>query len=114
MSGALLPIYFGSYLSLRTPAATKQLLAERKKLRQAGDDSEDVDEEEEEEEEESSNETLTSEDAWLFPVFGSAVLFGMYLTFRYIDKAYINILLSVYFGIVGVFAVSTVSASAHL
>ncbi|KAE8212727.1 hypothetical protein CF319_g918 [Tilletia indica] len=107
MSGALLPIYFGSYLSLRTPASTKQLLAERKKLRKANDD--DADDDEEEEEEESSNETLTSEDAWLFPVFGSAVLFGMYLTFRYIDKAYINILLSVYFGIVGVFAVATAS-----
>ncbi|KAK0561813.1 hypothetical protein OC861_005638 [Tilletia horrida] len=123
MSGALVPIYFGSYLSLRTPATTKQLLAERKRLRkereEAGDtilyegedddDDEVEDDVEDEEEEESSNETLTSEDAWLFPVFGSAVLFGMYLTFRYIDKAYINLLLSVYFGIVGVFAVSTAS-----
>jgi len=39
------------------------------------------------------------------------VLFGMYLTFRYIDTAYINVLLSAYFGIVGVFAVSTASVN---
>ncbi|KAK0531583.1 hypothetical protein OC834_002901 [Tilletia horrida] len=118
MTGAVLPIYFGSFLSLRTPLSTKQLLAERKRAREArGSDDDDSDagsddeDDEEEEEEESANETLTSEDAWLFPVFGSAVLFGMYLTFRYIDKAYINLLLSAYFGIVGVFAVSTASIS---
>jgi minor histocompatibility antigen H13 len=51
-------------------------------------------------------ETLTSKDAMMFPVYGSAVLFGIYLIFRFIDKAYVNILFTVYFFAIGVVAVT--------
>jgi minor histocompatibility antigen H13 len=47
-------------------------------------------------------ETLSADDAYKFPLIGSAALFGLYLVFKNFDKDTINLLLSVYFSLVGV------------
>jgi len=52
-------------------------------------------------------ETLSSKDAYMFPVIGSCVLFGLYLLFKYLSKEYVNLLLTTYFLFFGVFAVSS-------
>ncbi|KDN52343.1 hypothetical protein K437DRAFT_272549 [Tilletiaria anomala UBC 951] len=104
MIGAIVPIYYGSLASLKTPKTTREL---RKQLRKRKkDDAADEAEDEDEDDGLRVGEKVTSEDAWLFPVFGSAVLFGMYLVFRYLDKQYVNLLLSFYFGVLGFFSLS--------
>jgi len=47
---------------------------------------------------------MTSEDALKFPLIGSCVLGGLYLLFRYLDKDYVNMLLTSYFLFFGVIA----------
>ncbi|KAJ2959911.1 hypothetical protein NQZ79_g4694 [Umbelopsis isabellina] len=59
-------------------------------------------------ESESITESLSANDAWMFPVFGSAVLFSLYLLFRFLDKEYINYLLTAYFALLGCAAVAKV------
>lgn len=44
---------------------------------------------------------MSQSDAFMFPVIGSAFLFGFYLLFRYFSKEYINYLLTAYFGVIG-------------
>jgi len=51
-------------------------------------------------------ESMTSADAWKFPFIGSAVLFGLYMLFKLFSKEYINMLLTGYFLLFGIFAVS--------
>jgi len=51
-------------------------------------------------------ETMSSEDAWKFPFIGSGVLFGLYMLFKMFSKEYINLLLTGYFLIFGVLAVT--------
>ena len=68
----------------------------------AGDD----DNEEEEEEERPQYETLTSKDAMQFPLLGSASLFGLYCAFKFFDKETVNLIISVYFSLVGVAALT--------
>ena len=53
------------------------------------------------EEEEEIPERMTAEDAWLFPILGSIVLVGLYLTFKYIDPEWINWLFGWYFAVMG-------------
>ncbi|KAI0745709.1 signal peptide peptidase-domain-containing protein [Earliella scabrosa] len=55
-----------------------------------------------EEEEEEEVERLSSQDAYLFPVIGSAVLLGLYLIVKYYGKEWITWLLQWYFTIAGV------------
>ncbi|OSD06722.1 hypothetical protein PYCCODRAFT_1403423 [Trametes coccinea BRFM310] len=55
-----------------------------------------------EEEEEEEVERLSSQDAYLFPVIGSAVLLGLYLIVKYFGKEWITWLLQWYFTIAGV------------
>ncbi|KAI9068274.1 hypothetical protein FKP32DRAFT_1562055 [Trametes sanguinea] len=55
-----------------------------------------------EEDEEEEVERLSSQDAYLFPVIGSAVLFGLYLIVKYFGKEWITWLLQWYFTIAGV------------
>jgi len=50
-------------------------------------------------------ETMSSEDAWKFPFIGSGVLFGLYLLFKVFNKDMINMLLTTYFLMFGIFAV---------
>lgn len=40
---------------------------------------------------------MSSKDAYMFPVIGSAVLFGLFLAFMLISKEYVNLVLTIYF-----------------
>jgi minor histocompatibility antigen H13 len=51
-------------------------------------------------------EVLSAQDAYLFPFMGSAALFGLYVAFKYFDKETVNLLLSFYFCVVGVFTLT--------
>jgi len=51
-------------------------------------------------------ETMSTKDAYMFPFIGSGVLFGLYLLFKMFHKDYINLLLSGYFLLFGIFALS--------
>ncbi|ORZ32227.1 signal peptide peptidase-domain-containing protein [Catenaria anguillulae PL171] len=57
-------------------------------------------------------EVLSSSDAYWFPITGSAVLFGLYLLFNYLDKDHVNTLLTVYFALLGCYALASVFADA--
>ena len=46
-------------------------------------------------------ETMTQKDAMMFPIFGSCVLFGLFLVFKFFAKEYINLLLHSYFIFLG-------------
>lgn len=50
---------------------------------------------------------MTMKDAALFPVIGSASLLGLYLAIKYLDKFYVETILSLYFSLVGVATMST-------
>lgn len=45
---------------------------------------------------------MTHKDAYMFPIFGSCVLFGLYLLFKFLSKEYINYLLTAYFLLFGI------------
>uniref|UniRef100_A0A4W3GF61 Histocompatibility (minor) 13 n=1 Tax=Callorhinchus milii TaxID=7868 RepID=A0A4W3GF61_CALMI len=51
-------------------------------------------------------ETITSRDAARFPIIASCTLFGLYLFFKIFSQEYINLLLSIYFFILGILALS--------
>ena len=51
-------------------------------------------------------ETLTAKDAYMFPVIGSCSLFGLYCCFKYLDPYYVQLLLSGYFSLAGVFTLT--------
>jgi minor histocompatibility antigen H13 len=53
---------------------------------------------------------MSSKDAWMFPLVGSTVLFGLYILFKYFSKEYINLLLTGYFLLFGLGALSTTLA----
>ncbi|KAJ8514467.1 hypothetical protein ONZ45_g8024 [Pleurotus djamor] len=59
----------------------------------------------EEDEDEEIIERMSSGDAWMFPVIGSATLFGLYLVVKYLGPEWINWLLGWYFSIAGVASV---------
>lgn len=97
---AAIPIYMGSVSSLKSmkrPANAPK----PKKSESPLEDSEDEDE--------TITESLTSNDAYMFPVIGSGVLFSMYLVYKYVDKKYINYVLTAYFSIMGSAAVTKAS-----
>ena len=50
-------------------------------------------------------ETMQQKDAWLFPVIGSGVLFGLYLLFKFFNDKYLNVLLHIYFTLLGSFSI---------
>ena len=51
-------------------------------------------------------ETMTRKDAMMFPLIASCALFGLYIFFHIFSKEYINMLLSFYFLVLGIFALS--------
>uniref|UniRef100_UPI00358E50D6 minor histocompatibility antigen H13-like n=1 Tax=Myxine glutinosa TaxID=7769 RepID=UPI00358E50D6 len=51
-------------------------------------------------------ETITRRDAARFPFIASATLFGLYIFFKIFSQEYINLLLSVYFFVLGILALS--------
>ena len=50
-------------------------------------------------------ETMKQKDAWMFPILGSAVLFGLYLLFKFFNEKYLNVLLHIYFTLIGSFSI---------
>ncbi|GLB37097.1 putative presenilin, signal peptide peptidase, family protein [Lyophyllum shimeji] len=64
-----------------------------------------------EDDEEEIVERVSSEDAWLFPVLGSAALFGLYTVIRYFGREWINWFLGCYFSLTGVMSVWKTSVS---
>ena len=49
---------------------------------------------------------MTQKDAMMFPLIASCALFGLYMIFNIFGKEYINMLLSFYFLVLGIFALS--------
>ncbi|KAG0357015.1 hypothetical protein BG005_004019 [Podila minutissima] len=97
---AVVPIYFGSFAALKKWKNPK----DKKSKKKAGDESDSDDEDE-------TTESMSLEDAYMFPLFGSMTLFGLYLVFKYIDKTYVNYLLTAYFGLLGVMATTQVGVN---
>ncbi|XP_059078855.1 LOW QUALITY PROTEIN: minor histocompatibility antigen H13-like [Tigriopus californicus] len=81
---ALIPIFFGSFRSVRSHSEQK---AESKRTGEAP-------------------ERMTSADAAMFPIIASCALFGLYVFFQIFSKDHINLLLSVYFFVLGIFALT--------
>ena len=52
------------------------------------------------------SEIMSQKDAAMFPIIASCALFGLYLFFQFFSKEHINLLLSVYFFVLGIFALS--------
>ncbi|KZT72179.1 hypothetical protein DAEQUDRAFT_686541 [Daedalea quercina L-15889] len=94
LSLATISIYAGSHGSV-TLRKTKR--AEGKETTAEAED---------EDEEEDIPDRLSSQDAYLFPVIGSVVLFGLYLVVKYFGHDWINWLLQWYFAFAGVGSVS--------
>ncbi len=53
-------------------------------------------------------ETMTQKDAFMFPVIGSCVLFGLFLLFKFFNKDYINILFHIYFSFIGLYTLGCI------
>jgi minor histocompatibility antigen H13 len=51
-------------------------------------------------------ESMSSKDAAIFPIYASCALFGLYIFFKLFSKDYINLLLTIYFFFLGVFALA--------
>jgi len=51
-------------------------------------------------------EVMTSKEAAQFPIVGSCALFGLFCAFKYLDRYWVNIVLGVYFGVVGMVSVT--------
>mgnify|MGYP002050612942 CR=1 FL=1 len=81
---ALLPIFFGAFRSIKSYEEMK------KQGEKTGE----------------KPETMTQKDAYMFPVIASCALFGLYIVFNIFSKDYINLLLSGYFFVLGIFALS--------
>lgn len=87
---ACVPIYIGSYLSVEHKGIV--LKKNEKNVYEYSAKHHEV-------------ESMSTSDAWKFPFVGSAVLFGLYILFKF-SKELINKILSFYFLLFGVFAVA--------
>jgi len=79
---ALLPIFIGAYRSVASHKDSKD------KSAKSGE----------------APETMTQKDAMMFPLIASCALFGLYVVFQIFGKEYINMLLTFYFFVLGIFA----------
>ncbi|GAO47824.1 hypothetical protein G7K_2022-t1 [Saitoella complicata NRRL Y-17804] len=93
---AVVPIYYGSYASLKRPSSAP-------KKQQSADDSDSDDE--------PDTESLSSSDAYIFPILGSAVLCTLYAAFKFLGREWVNFLFTLYFSLVGTFGVTKTTAS---
>jgi len=82
---ALVPIYVGSHLSLDP-------VKEEGKGQGQG----------QEQEKEKEKERISRSDAQWFPVYGSMMLFSLYLLFKFVSAYYVNLILSLYFSLLGI------------
>jgi len=87
---ALLPIYFGAFRSIKSHKEMKENSA------RTGE----------------KPETMSQKDAAMFPIIASCALFGLYVFFQLFSNEHINLLLSVYFFILGIFALTHMVAPA--
>jgi minor histocompatibility antigen H13 len=55
---------------------------------------------------EKNEEVMKAEDAYMFPLLGSGVLFGLYLLFKVFDKDLVNLLLTAYFALIGTYSLT--------
>ncbi|ETV71109.1 hypothetical protein H257_13509 [Aphanomyces astaci] len=55
---------------------------------------------------EKNEDAMTKEDAYMFPVIGSAMLLGLYLAFKFFDKEVVNLLLTTYFALIGTYSLT--------
>jgi minor histocompatibility antigen H13 len=94
---AVVPIHLGARASLKSLPKPPSLLKPS-----------DPDYESDEENQDQS-EALSMEDAYMFPVIGSGVLFSLYMVFRFLNKEWVNYLLTAYFAIIGVMALAKAS-----
>lgn len=86
---ALLPIWFGSFKSVLFKVKQKE---KGEKI-----------------------ESMSKKDAMMFPVIASCALFGLYIFFKVFGKEYVNLLLTFYFFVIGVFCVANlISPLLHL
>ncbi|KAG9292309.1 hypothetical protein G9A89_009121 [Geosiphon pyriformis] len=92
---AVSPIYYGSFASVKWPKKAKKI------------NSSSPHETESSSEDENSTESLSTEDAYLFPIFGSGVLFSLYLVFKLLNRDYVNYLVTAYFSLLGIIAITT-------
>ncbi|XP_037069209.1 minor histocompatibility antigen H13-like [Pollicipes pollicipes] len=81
---ALLPIFFGSFRSIKHHADQKE------NCERTGE----------------KPERMTRKDAAMFPIIASCALFGIYIVFKIFSKEYINLLLTGYFFMLGVLALT--------
>jgi len=77
---AVLPIYIGSHISLHL------------KFNKSPDEREE-------------DKILTPKDAYMFPLIASGFLFGLYIIFKMFSKEYVNLLLTTYISLVGIYSV---------
>jgi len=77
---AVIPIWFGSFKSVIF----------NKKQKESGE----------------KIESMSKKDAAMFPIIASCALFGLYIFFKLFSKEYINLLLALYFFVIGVICVS--------
>ncbi|WFD05204.1 hypothetical protein MVES1_000532 [Malassezia vespertilionis] len=87
-------VYIGSFASLHTPISTRKLRVE-------------ADQDPNEDENQSELQSLSSDGAWAFPLIGSAVLFSLFLAFKYLNKELINLLIATYFTVIGLVTIPT-------
>ncbi|OTF72812.1 hypothetical protein BLA29_007228, partial [Euroglyphus maynei] len=79
---ALIPIFYGSFKSV----------GYHREQRESGE----------------QVEAMSRREAALFPLYASGALFGLYLFFKYFSKEHINLLLSIYFLVLGVCSLASV------
>jgi minor histocompatibility antigen H13 len=56
------------------------------------------------------DEVMNHKDAYMFPIYGSGTLFGLYVLIKIFSKEWVNLLLTVYFVGLGIFAVGSTVA----
>jgi len=102
-------LYAACHLSL-TLREEQALARGEKDPKDDADEKKGDDDGEEEEEMRPQYETLRTQDAMQFPLVGSCSLFGLYLAFKYFDKDTVNLVISVYFCLVGLAALTATFA----
>jgi len=48
---------------------------------------------------------MSQQEAWMFPVFGSCVLFSLYIAFKFLGKDVVNLLMGLYFAAISILVV---------
>ena len=56
---------------------------------------------------EANEDVMTANDAYMFPLVGSAMLFSLYCLFRFFDKEWVNLLLTSYFALFGALSLTS-------